>query len=325
MFKFITRIILIAAIAIMAADCLKAGNQEDYDDINRFLQWADMEQFLPAVKKNKAAVNFNNGAIIIDYANYLVDPAYLKILLDAGANPNAKQENTNANALHIILAACTEDNAATVLEAAKLLVAKGCDVNHQESQYGYTPLHVAARNEAVSKEIFAVLLSAKNVNVNIKCNTVNQFQDGAWPPLFFVVMRVNDNQGTNKDIVKMFIDKKADLKMTVIDDEVCERRKFTLLHICAETGFDHVDICQVLVEAGMEIDAMAPYSMFTPLHVAMLSNNPKISKYLLEKGADYLSKNKDGVTILDHSLAFGKNRNFESADVIIEWAKTHPK
>ncbi len=324
MFKSVTRVLPFVLLFIFSADCLQAGNQEDYNDINRFLQWGDMDQFKPAVKKNKAAVNFNNGAIIIDYANYLADPAFLKILLDNGANPNAHQDNTNANALHIILGSCTEDNVATVLEAAKMLVAKGCDVNHQESQYGYTPLHVAARNEAVTKEIFEVLLSAKNLNINIKCNLINEFQDGAWPALFHLVMRPNDPQGTNKDIVKMFIDKKADLTMTVVDDPRCDRQKFTLLHICAETANDHADVCKVLVEAGMNIEANSPYHGFTPLHVAMLSNNPKICQYLLEKGADYNSKNKDGVTILAHSLAFGKDRNFESADVIIEWAKAHP-
>jgi ankyrin repeat protein len=325
MFKKILLFSLVFVIAVSSSKQLTAGIEEDYGDINRFLQWGDMEQFAPAVKKNKAAVNFNNGAIILDYANFMAEPSFLKILLDAGANPNAKQENTNNNALHILLSSCTPDNVQTVLAAVKMLVAKGIDVNHQESFNGYTPLHVAARNEYVTKEIFEALLAAKNIDVNIKCKQINEFEDGGWQPLFYLVKRVNDNQGTNKDIAKMLIAKKAEIKATTLDQSPVIKRKWNLLHICAETAGDHLDVFQVLLDSGAEMEAMTTNELFSPLHVAMLSDSPKITAYLLEKGADYMSKNVDGVTILDHSKGFGTDKHFQSADIIIKWAASHPK
>ena len=52
-----------------------------------------------------------------------------------------------------------------------------------------------------------------------------------------------------------------------------------------------------------------------------MANNPKICKLLLEKGAKTDSKNKDGVTVLDHCKGAGKDKHLESADVVINWKK----
>ncbi len=317
--------LIIALFVSAVPSSVFAGLQEDYDDINRFLQWGDMEQFSAAVKKNKAAANFNNGAIIIDYANFMSDPAFLKILLDAGANPNAKQPTTDNNALHILLGSCSEDNVATVVTAIKMLIAKGIDVNHRNAAEGYTPLHVAARNEYVPLEVFQALMSAKNIDCNIKCNMVNEFMDGAWPPLFHLVQRVNDLKGDEKDIVKLFIERKADMKMKTAPNAAYEENNFTLLHLCAKTAGDHADVMEVLLTTGIDIEAFGGTDHHSPLHVAMLFNNPKISQLLLEKGADYMSPNKDNVSILEHSKAWGRSKNLESAEVIISWAEAHPK
>jgi len=45
----------------------------------------------------------------------------------------------------------------------------------------------------------------------------------------------------------------------------------------------------------------------TPLHIATISENATVVKYLLRKGSDILIQNKKGLTAID--IAFGKNNN----------------
>jgi len=315
------------ALAVLLANPIGtfADINEDYDEIARYVSWGDMEALQEAIKKNKKAVNHNNGAIILEYANFAKDPQMLKLLLDNGATPNALEANTNKNALHILLGEARDFNLDVIIPSVKMLVEKGINVNQQESAYGYTPLHIAARSDYLSKDIFEILLSAKDVDVNIKCNPINEFEDGAWTPIFFVVARPNNPEGTNKDIVKLLIDKKADIKATTLDKDPVIKRKWTLLHICAEALEDRVDVFQVLFENGCAeyLEAQTTNEMLSPLHVAMLSDSPNICTYLLEKGASYESKNSDGVTVLRHAKGAGTDKHLKSAEVVIKWAKEH--
>ena len=323
--KFYFTIFLVLVMILSKPLVMLADINEDYDEIARYVSWSDIEGLQEAIKKNKKAVNHNNGAIILEYANYPKDPQILKLLLDNGATTNALEANTNKNALHILLGEARDYNLDIIVPSVKMLVDKGINVNQQESNYGYTPLHIAAKSDYLGKEIFEILLSAKNVDVNIKCNPINEYEDGAWTPIFFVVSRPNDPGGTNKDIVKLLIDKKADVKATTLDQSPVIKRKWTLLHICAETKNDQVDVFKVLFENGCSdyLEAQTTNEMLSPLHVAMLSESPRICQYLLEKGASYESKNSDGVTVLRHAKGAGTDKHLKSAEVVIKWAKEH--
>jgi len=102
------------------------------------------------------------------------------------------------------------------------------------------------------------------------------------------------------------------------------REEWTPLHVVAANTNDRVEIATLLVGKGAAVDPLDPKRM-TPLHVGMLSNCPRICQYLLEKGADWLVKNNDGVDPLSHSLGAGRDYHLQSAEVIIKWAESHKK
>ena len=315
------RVLLLTALILCGITNSAFAGSEDYGNLERYVQWDDLEEVQSALKKNPKVINDNNGEILRMAVGLLRKPEIIKLLLDAGANPNLKQVNTDNNALHIVLEECKDGNQDHILAIVKMLTAKGADVNHKRAGDGYTPIHMAARNENVTKEIMSALLSAKNLNVNIKCNPINEFEDGAWTPLFFAVTRPNDFTGDNYAIVKMLIDKNADIKAVTSDKDPVIKQNWTALHLVADAKEDRSDIAKLLVEAGIPVDSVCKTKNMTPLHLALMSNKPEICKYLLSKGADIHSANSDGVTVLEHAKGWASNHHFESAKVIIEWAE----
>lgn len=312
------------ALTLAATAPAFAGIKEAFTDLYYQIQNEDWDGLKKSLAKpNPTLVNYNNGELLQGALGMVKDPKIIKMLLNAGANPNLLQKNTDNNGLHIVLAECKDYNYAKVLAITKLLVAKNCNVNHKRNSDGYTPIHMAVRNEEIGKDILAVMLAAKNLDVNVCCNPINECEDGAWPALFYAVQRANDPTKSNKDIVKMLVDKGANLNFLTSDASQCRRKKWNVLHILCETSTDRDDMAQILVDAGMGVDTPTPDTAMTPLHLALMSNNPKICRYLLEKGADIKAKNSDGVDILAHAKGYCSDKHYDSAKVVIDWANTH--
>ncbi|GMH36922.1 hypothetical protein BSKO_04795 [Bryopsis sp. KO-2023] len=129
--------------------------------------------------------------------------------------------------------------------------------------------------------------------------------------------------------VKELIAKGADVSSTHLD------RKFTPLHAAAEEG--HVDVVEILLEAGAEIDAQnraggaALHSAvqkdhlevvkvlvkagatvdlktddgFTPLLMATFNVHLEVAEFLMESGADVNAKDSRGDTVLMSAAHFG--------------------
>lgn len=68
----------------------------------------------------------------------------------------------------------------------------------------------------------------------------------------------------------------------------------------------NIQIVEMLIDYGLDVNAIGPKNGYTPLHDAVWGNNPAAAKLLLEKGADPTIKNKEGQTPLEKARSEGK-------------------
>ena len=68
----------------------------------------------------------------------------------------------------------------------------------------------------------------------------------------------------------------------------------------------NIKIVEMLIDYGLDVNAIGPKNGYTPLHDAVWGNNPAAAKLLLEKGADPTIKNKEGQTPLEKAKSEGK-------------------
>ncbi len=281
----------------------------------------DMDTLKTLLKKAGPAINEEDGSLLRGAVGLGKDPVVIKMLLDAGADPNLKDPNSGDTALHVAMKECRGDNNEVILKYAKFLVGKGANVSQKRTSDGYTPLHAAAKNEQMDRDIFAALLQSPTVDVNVRCDMINESADGAWQHLFYLATRPWDFKNCGGAMAQMLIDKGADLKATTTKE--ASQRTWNVLHLCCGTANDHVDVVEVLLKAGMGIEALTGDENLSPLHIAMNTNNPKICTLLLEKGADYNSKDSEGTSVLSHARGWGTDKHYESAKVVIDWAASH--
>lgn len=315
--------------ALWAQDEAPAPVSDDDAQVSMYyaVQNGEPETLAGLLKSNPKAVNLKDGELLLAAVSMNAGPDVVKMLLEAGADANLLQKDSGNTCLHLALAEVrdekdTEDVKAAnakLLETVKLLVAKGAKAAVARSSDGFTPLLLAAKSETVRKAFFDALFEAKDIDVNAKSNA-GANSERNYSALFYVVTRNQIEGNDNKEIVDLLLAKGADLKAITGADQEAGRKMWNVLHLACTTTGDRADIVEALLAKGMDIETMADSDM-SPLHIAMLANNPKICTLLLQKGAKIESKNSDGVDILSHAKGFGKDKHLESADVVINWKK----
>jgi len=69
---------------------------------------------------------------------------------------------------------------------------------------------------------------------------------------------------------------------------------------------DSLEIVALLIDYGLDINAIGPSNGYTPLHDAVWANNIEAAKLLIEKGAKLDIRAKDGQTALDKAEKDGR-------------------
>jgi ankyrin repeat protein len=240
-------------------------------------------------------------------------PEVVKMLLDAGADVNAKHKESGCGM--VALAIDNGKKGEELTAVVKMLVEKGADVNCARPSDGFTALHLAARKGM--KDVMEVLLTAKGVDVNQRSKDLAEADlDNAWPPLFFAVSRGSEGDPDDLKVAEMLLAKGADVKAAT-------KENITALYLVANSPADHKDIAELLLNKGAEIDPQIKPQLMTPLHSAVERDNVGIVQFLLEKGADINIPNDDGVTIIRHARAAYLER--PGGKVVQAWADKHPE
>ena len=94
-------------------------------------------------------------------------------------------------------------------------------------------------------------------------------------------------QRGDEDAVRALLDQGADVQTAHTDG-------MTALHWAAQRG--HVEMAEVLIYAGANLDAVTRIGHHTPLHVASRSGHAEVVRVLLEAGSDATTQTSSGTT-----------------------------
>lgn len=228
----------------------------------------------------------------------------VRLLLDAGADPNARDASGSAPL----------DEAAFhgVKEVAALLIARGAEVDRPNPQTGATPLNEAAGSGNAG---VAELLLARGANPS------RADSSGATP-------LENAVSARHADVVKLLLDRDhgpTGRESDLLDDAVL-RGDILMVRMLAERGADvdvrnpggaaplhdaalkgFAEIASVLIAHGANVAARDSYGA-TPLHDAAVGGNAAVVKLLLDHGADVNARETEsGATPLYGAASMGRD------------------
>ena len=192
---------------------------------------------------------------LIHYAAWVNEnPAVIQVLLDAGANIHAKDDD-GQTPLHY--AARGNRNQALI----QVLLDAGADIEEKtDDRYGWTPLHRSVINENLTA-VQALLEAGADINAE------NNF---GWMVLHLAA-RYNENPA----VIQALLDAGSDVNGRVHGQ--------TPLHIAAERNENPL-VIQALLNAGADINAKDNVGR-TPLEVAKDERNSEAIKLLEEDAA----------------------------------------
>jgi ankyrin repeat protein len=284
------------------------------------------------------AVDENNK----DIAEYLLDHgAKVNYPQDWGPLTEAPYIKDNIEMVKLLLAKGADINAAgirTPLQASinggrrdifDLLIQRGAGVNAKD-KFGYTPLYMAIHNDDL---YFLKILIANGADVNTKYRggetllksaaktgkteaikllldggaDINENDNGPTALHAMLNMRnSNYNQyRLSKDTAELLLARGADVNLK-------DKFGWTPLHFAAESA--DVNIIELLLDKGAEVNAKDDEAGFTALHHAVRLGKRNVAELLITRGADVNVKDKQGHTPLYVAAGY----DYQLAEFLIE-------
>ena len=217
-----------------------------------------------------AKVGWGRKTPLLQAADYSKSPAVVKVLLDAGADIEARDKG-GYTPLHVAVgnAVGKRDSVAVV----KALLDARANIEARDED-GYTPLHKAARGDSLA--LVKTLLDA-GANVNA--------QDRIGQTSLHAAVGKRDSVA----VVKALLDARADI-------EARDKGGYTPLHVAAENAMgkrDSVVVVKALLDAGARHEARDGDD-YTPLYKAVRGESIALVKALLDAGADIEARDEYG-------------------------------
>jgi ankyrin repeat protein len=173
------------------------------------------------------------------------------------------------------------------IDKVKKLIEAGVDVNEKF-------------NWGANRDITALVMAVMFAKVEI-CKVlidagadVNIITTGKMTLLHHAAM----SSGDYKDVAELLIAKGLDVNAKTT--EYGEARDATPLHLAV--GMGNINIADVLIKNGAELDAKFSDHQHTPLHLAAREGHKAVVELLIAKGADVNAKMKNGDTPLDLAI-----------------------
>jgi ankyrin repeat protein len=306
--------LLLAGVGFASTALLSAADA----DVRLFqaIRSGDVASLKQALTKSNLESRDRRGATLLMHSAAFGNLATLKLLLDMGADANARND-FNATALLW---------AARDPEKARVLIAHGADVNARSKQ-GRTPLMLAALRPGGSA-IVALLLS-KGADPSVADNhgdtalglaaTIGEAESmrlllakGADP------MAKNDkgetslilaSKGRSAAAIRLLLDRHVDVNaantfFNTVRNGPIAMTNLTALHRAA--AFGPTEAVADLLAAGANVNARDG-RLLTPLHFAVATEypNPNIVRMLIKAGADVNARDDARETPLDWAGKFG--------------------
>lgn len=218
--------------------------------------------------------------------------AVAKLLLDAGADPAAGDQNGN-----------TPLHAASSVDVARLLLERGAKAEAKNSS-GATPLHVTG--DAQVAELLLSKGADRDAKDSAQRTPIQTTPSGAVARVLVgrgasLTGEVPESYGGEAAWYAPFVmavkDRRADTAAALLDlgaDLPTDLKHLRPLHAAVKAG--HRGLTEKLIARGLDVNEADGYGV-TPLHEAALRGHAEIAELLLDAGADPNAKLREGVTL----------------------------
>jgi ankyrin repeat protein len=304
-------------ISIVVSLSAAASAQTTADDLIQAIRKNDLASLKSGLAKGAAVdTRDQRGTTLLMHAAAVGSPEAVKLLLDKGADVNARNE---LEATPLILAAGS-------VEKARMLVEKGAGVNAQ-SKLGRTPLIIAAGCDGCAPTVKLLLDKGADPNAKDKRGNIALVAAATADNMDSVKLLlakgagadVPDGQGytalsweasnCNLEGIKLFVSKGANVNASNTSSGEVKFGKIQLIKLTPlmlAATYCAPDVVKTLLDAGAKVND-ADIRGMTPLQFAVSSEaqNPAVVTLLLKAGAEINAKSSVGETALDWANKFG--------------------